>query len=438
MLKKVVAIITAIILVMQSPPQVAYAATSVVFDISKGSISINDDTYSGYSSTGTELSGTSSGKAFTVTGATTTNTVTVAGTQNITLSNCNIDVSATTGACAFKIVDDNNGTVTVNLASGTTNTLYSSAEGAGLQKNGAVGALIIQGEGKLIAKSFDKTTTLKNTDGAGSAGIGSSKRKNSCNIYIKNGIIVASGSNGYSGGADHAGAAGIGSGQNGSVDNIQISGGTITAIGREGSGAAGIGGGHNGKATNIIITGGSIKAVGSSMDTINGDTGEYEKTVIAPGIGTGVLWTKETKWSFENGSTVEVTNGSERVYLFTLFNTSSSSVYVDSSSYTPINHTKADSSDTNLYMYLTAGPHTIKCGTVLGTYEHFIDGDAWHNPTSSTSINYGQSLSSSTISSDVIDEHGYALSGSWSWTSPTEIPNGAGKHTYRAEFKKGG
>lgn len=70
------------------------------------------------------------------------------------------------------------------------------------------------------------------------------------------------------------------------------------------------------------------------------------------------------------------------------------------------------------------------------TYTHFIDGDAWYTPISSTSINYGQSLSASAISSDVVSEYGYALSGSWSWVSPTEIPNGAGKHTYSAKFTK--
>lgn len=435
-MKRLIAVLTALALTVTSPPQVAYAATVVTFDISKGSVNITDSTYSGYNSSGTAISGSPSGASFVVTGTTTTNTITVSGTQSITLSNCNVDVSSTDGACAFKIVDDNTGTVTVTLTQGTTNTLYSNAKYAGLQKNGTTGTLVIQGNGKLIAKACDEIDKLYNKDGNGSAGIGSSKNKYACNIYIKGGIIIAFGSNGYSGGTDHGGAAGIGSGQNKDVDNIQISGGIITAVGNPNSGAAGIGGGHNGKATNIIITGGSVKAVGSTADIINGDTGEYINTVTAPGIGSGILWTKETEWSFKDGSTIEVTSGSERVYPFTLFNTNGSSVYVDNSSYAPIDHTKADSSDTNLYMYLTLGPHLIKCGAVENTYTHFIGGDAWYTPIYTTSINYGQSLFASTISSDVVSEQGYALSGSWSWVSPTEIPNGAGKHTYSATFIK--
>ena len=50
----------------------------------------------------------------------------------IILNNVNIDVSGTPDACAFKIADNSSGNVTVTLDDGTTNTLKSGANCAGL------------------------------------------------------------------------------------------------------------------------------------------------------------------------------------------------------------------------------------------------------------------------------------------------------------------
>lgn len=523
------------------PPQVAYAATSVTFDISKGSVSINDDTYSGYSSTGVELSGTSSGKAFIITGTTTTNTVTVAGTQEIILSDCNIDVSATAKTCAFKIVDDNDGTITVNLDDNTENVLKSGKYCAALQKNGTAGKLIINGPGSLSATSGSNSSAIGSSNGfdaynitinsgtiealaitintsSGGAGIGSGSYGNCDNIVINGGIITAQsedgagigagvrgnsfgivinggniqaiggaggagigasnycngsygiyirggtiiskgGANGAgigaggggNGGADthgdgsyrdivisggiitaigggyrNVGAAGIGGSWEGvSVSGITISGGTVTAIGAQGS--AGVGGGFAGSCTDICISNCSAKISGTAS-TINSET------YYPSDLGNGVQYADA---GFSNGTKVTPTNGSDSVYCCVISNSDNTEVLIDGVSYTPVNHTALDSSDTNLYAYLTVGPHTITASSLTDVYTYSTDIPAWYTAPLSTSINYGQSLSTSTISSDVIDEQGYVLSGSWQWASPTEIPNGAGKHTYSATFKKG-
>lgn len=544
-MKRLIAVLTALVLTVTSPPQVAYAATVVTFDISKGSVNITDSTYSGRNSYGTRLSGTSSGKVFTITGSTTRYTVTVSGTQNITLSNCSVDVSSTgdsssnniTGDAAFCIADNNTGNVNVTLVG--ENTLLSGYKRAGLEKNGgnSTGCLTISGTGKLIV-----------TGGKRAAGIGGGKEGLCSNVTINSGTIIATGGSYYGGAAIGGGmsaegsnititggtvtanggalAAGIGGGYGGNGSNITISGGTVTATGRCGAGigggsyggdgsdititggtviatssseGAGIGGGDNGNGLNITISGGIVTATGGTdgAGIGGGDHSACSNIIISGGVviatggnfaagigdgpygngsninisggtvtatggdqGAGIGSGSGTTTSFNStiitGGSVKAVAGKcgghaigggiygvdktptdgngHKVYLLTIPNQNSKPVYIDGVSYTQINHTAADPTDTNLYVYLTyPGQHTVTCGETTNTYAHLLYTSYWYTPTSVT-INYGQSLSSSAIQSTVISEDGSSVSGSWLWVSPTTIPSNAGTFTYTAKF----
>ena len=169
---------------------------------------------------------------------------------NITLAGVNIDVSGTSGACAFKIADNSTGNVTITLADGSVNTLKSGEYCAGLQKNGgtSTGILTIKGNtGKLTA-----------TGGNNGAGIGGGKQASTSNITMISGTIIAAGGDGGAGiGGGNANYLEVFQGGNGSY--ITISGGNVTANG--GSGGSGIGGGNFGTGSNIKISGGTVNAV---------------------------------------------------------------------------------------------------------------------------------------------------------------------------------
>ena len=176
------------------------------------------------------------------------------------------------------------------------------------------------------------------TGSNGGSGIGGSSDRPSGNIIINGGNVTAISS---------VDGAGIGGGyhgsQNGSGSDITINGGTVTAIGGP-DGGAGIGGGCNGIGSNITISGGSVKAVaGTNANAIGGGKGQSAETP---------------------------TDGSNDVYLLTIANPDSKTVYIDGAEYAPVNHTAADSTDTNLYAYLTGEEHTVKVGneTIIYTY----------------------------------------------------------------------
>ncbi|MGN0596178.1 MAG: hypothetical protein ACI4J1_02465, partial [Ruminiclostridium sp.] len=217
-------------------------------DVSQGSITITDTSVSGYDGSGVEVT-TVDPDGYIITGTTTENTITVSGTQNIVLNGVNIDVSGKTGACAFKVEDNNTGTVTVTLADDSVNTLTSGDYCAGLQKNGD-GA----GIGKLIIKGgANGTGKLTATSGYYGAGIGSGNGANASDITISGGIVTATG---------FLHGPGIGSGEGGSASDITISGGTVTAKG--GTHGAGIGCSKGGSASDITISGGTVTATGGS------------------------------------------------------------------------------------------------------------------------------------------------------------------------------
>lgn len=210
----------------------------------------------------------------------TTNTITVnvnSGEVYIILNGVNIDVSETDEKCAFKIADNSQASVTVELADGTTNILKSGDYCAGLQKNGTVddiGTLTITGTGTLEATGgdwgagiggggFDNSGVNKITIESGkviakgggyAAGIGGGHEGSGSSIKIENGTVEATG--GISG-------AGIGGGSERSGSSITIFGGTVEATG--GDGGAGIGGGNNGSGSSIKIEKGTVIAKGGKF-----------------------------------------------------------------------------------------------------------------------------------------------------------------------------
>ena len=232
--------------------------------------------------------------------------------------------------------------MTITLADGTTNTLKSGPYSAGLQKNGTNGSLTIQG-------GTAGTGILNATGSNGGAGIGGSSDRPSGNIIINGGIITARSS---------VNGAGIGGGYNGSYSgdgsNITISGGSVTAIGGP-DGGAGIGGGMHGNGSDITISGGSVKAVaGTNANAIGGGNGQSAETP---------------------------TDGSNDVYLLTIANPESKTVYIDNVEYTPVNHTAADSTDTNLYVYLPAktvqAPNEVTVGNETTKYTYDTANSKW-------------------------------------------------------------
>ncbi len=274
----------------------------------------------------------------------TTNRIEVAKdiSANITLAGVNINVSSLDDTAAFKIADDSTGNVTITLADGTTNTLKSGKNCAGLQKNGnadGIGKLIINGD----------TGILNVIGGRNGAGIGGGIGDLGSNITINGGTITATGGE-MSAGIGGGGGGNDVIGYNGTGSNITISGGTVNASG--GNYAAGIGGGFVGAGSNITISGGTVNASGDDYGAgIGGGGGGTSSDIIISGGSV-------------NASSIGCTptNGTDDVYLLTIPNPSGAPITIDGTEYTPTNHTAADPADTNLYVYLTGEAHTVEFG----------------------------------------------------------------------------
>lgn len=208
-----------------------------IINIENGSVTIYPDYY-----IQNDEKTTYSGKKFFITGATTINTLTIAGdvnnTYEIYMSDLSIQVNSIENTCAFNILEGAN----VNIQLMKENTLKSGSSCAGLQKSSIDGTLTINGEGNLTAQGGVNGAGIGGGDGNGVA---------SCtNIIINSGTI-----NAISGNL----APGIGAGDYGAgiVDNIVINGGIVNAKGNN----AGIGTGRWGKScSNIIINGGKVEA----------------------------------------------------------------------------------------------------------------------------------------------------------------------------------
>ncbi len=189
-------------------------------------------------------------------------------TANIMLNGVDIDISATSDACAFDMTG-----ATVNLTLVGINILKSGDNKAGLQAPSGT-TLNIDGIGALNA-----------TGGLWAAGIGGGKTENAGTITINDGTVTATGVKA---------AAGIGGGYMGSAGTITINGGTVTATG--GTGGAGIGTGNGGNNGTITITDGIIAATGGnhgagigsgSMAGTSASVSISGGTVTATGAGEG-------------------------------------------------------------------------------------------------------------------------------------------------------
>lgn len=307
-----------------------------------------------------------------------TNTITVDAGVNatVTLSGVNIERGVSEWhACAFKIEDDSTGNVTVVLAEGTANRLVSGPNAAGLQKNGAgenVGTLTITGNGSLYASTKHPSSF--------SAGIGSSVNNSTRNITIENGNIEAFGRGGAGIGAGSAWTEGSMT----SATNIRFNGGTV--ITSASILANGIGGGMRGNgeigATSILIAGGTI--TDSSEKGIGSDNRANQSIVITGGS------VKSTA-----GFTTQPTDGEgNAVYLLTVPNPNDQAVTVDGIDYQPVNHRSVDSTDGNLYLYVTGASHAITVGCQHTSYSFangtFTAGEPYYEHTAGDTLEFDE------------------------------------------------
>ena len=244
----------------------------------------------------------------------TSNRIVVDGTNtseqhniNIYLDNVNIKTSA---GSALQINNNVKATVTIYLT-GINNLTTTNQSSAGLQKDN---------EAQLIITNASDTTTgiLKaSSDGSGyGAGIGSGNYGACKNITINSGFVDAKSKFG----------AGIGSGHQGSCDNITIKSGSVNAKSMNG---AGIGGGLYGSCNNITISGGSVNAqVGCTPHQNLDSSGSYDPK-------------------------------SPEVYLYVIPNKKTELVAIDNKVWEPSNHKAVESTNTNLYAWLTGEDHLI-------------------------------------------------------------------------------
>ncbi len=215
----------------------------------------------------------------TITGTSTSASVIVDGSCTLTLSDLNIDLSATgdnntgtLGKPAIKIIS---GDVVLELDG--VNNLKSGYKCAGIQIEG----------GSLVIKDNENDGSLNVIGGRYGAGIGGGVQAAGNNITIMGGQIrVAGGAAGagIGGGAYAVGnnitimggviytwanqGAGIGGGRMAAGNNITIMGGAISARSNHG---AGIGGGENGDANTITISSGFVIAISENAEGIGGN-----------------------------------------------------------------------------------------------------------------------------------------------------------------------
>lgn len=156
---------------------------------------------------------------------------------------------------------------------------------AGIEKNDdeSTGQLVIR-------EAVNDNGKLEVTGGSGAAAIGSAEGKDTSNIYIDNGGIIAKGGDAAGTDGHKDGGAGIGSGAGGNASNITIGNGRFyddrdcvgenkdnaptTGItgGKGENGGAGIGSGGGGDVSNITIINGTYRVEGGE-GTVNGGAG---------------------------------------------------------------------------------------------------------------------------------------------------------------------
>lgn len=203
-----------------------------------------------------------------ITGNSNGNNITVRSGVNAVIQLDNVRITSSNSPVFIE--NDSTGNVTIELIG--RNELYCQ-NGPGICKNGDadnIGRLTICGNGSLISQN----------NGGDGAGIGSSYKVNTRNIYITDGNITAT--------AGLYGAGIGGGGGGGCASDIYISGGKVTATGGSVQGA-GIGGGSDvsgsrGDAKNIFITGGTVNATAPGRGAgIGGGNGEGTDIYITGG-----------------------------------------------------------------------------------------------------------------------------------------------------------
>lgn len=251
----------------------APVAQTVTLDLSQGSITISATGYKQGGGDETPFTGAytikQSDKAYL------TNTVSVTGgTHEITMNDVIIDVSNSSGACAFSIATG--ATVDLKLAGPVTLKSGSYAAGLSVPTGAAVTISAISASGALTAEGGES--------GAGIGGYNEEYTDRNYSFAKGGNITILSGTVDASGGG---GAAGIGGGYygngTGTDETIHISGGKVTATGSRVG--AGIGGGYQADGTGQngqIIIGGDAIVTAINRDTGAGIGGGYK------GDGTGV------------------------------------------------------------------------------------------------------------------------------------------------------
>ena len=235
MKKKILSIMLALCMVLTALPITANAAGTAIYDLTQGSITIDDNSPENITINQSASS--------------TANTIKISGTKNHTVTLNGLQIHST-NAMNSPVTVDSSGTTTLTLSNINTFNFDVSSQAAAVRKT-AQGTLIIAGSGTL-----NVTGGCYNSDRSGGAAIGGNDGESTANIIIQSGTIQAT---------SLSCAAAIGGGNRGSATNIQITGGNVNAD--SGYGAAIGGGGNNltgGVTTytgrNIIISGGTVKA----------------------------------------------------------------------------------------------------------------------------------------------------------------------------------
>lgn len=257
----------------------------------------------------------SSGGIYTVTGSTTSTTISIITSDpvTITLDNVSINVSATSNQTAF----DSGGNVTLYLKG--SNMLKSSTSQAGIR--------VTDGEQFTLSNAPSFQGSLYASGGAFGAGIGGGYMQNGGAVTILGGTVSANGGDL---------AAGIGGAYTGNGGPVTITGGTVTATG--GLRAAGIGGGISGAGGDVMITGGSIKAIGSRSNIGAGYNGAHDGTLTNGFVPVALI---------KIADAVAAVNPTEVSHQIPVAGTNPDYSYVYT--YTGTGH---GGGDTNLYFYL--------------------------------------------------------------------------------------
>ena len=263
---------------------------------------------------------------------------------DITLAGVNIDCSGTENP-AFLIEDNSNADVTITLADHSNNILSGGTGKPGLQRNSVNDnklTITCQKAGEVGHICDENCGSLKVTGNGNSAGIGGSGQHIVGNLSILGGNITVSADTG----------AGIGNGYNSEnrQKTIDISGGNIDASSQQGSG---IGYGNGNKLTmNLVIRGGRIKAAVEGSGKVNFGIGGGWSSTSYYDANIKIIGGSVNATSVKGQPTNEA---GEKIYPLKISNVADADVTIDDKTYS----SKLKDADNNLYIWLTAGVHTV-------------------------------------------------------------------------------